>query len=229
MAHAQSAEQCLGLLRIIGDEVIAATVHHGDAITRHAIGAQVGGDELRRHDQCGIGVAGSAQRRLVPLRAACRGGLGMPAPCHVVHRDDMADGLASPRRRGGQRDRVHDIKAGGGVHQAVIPGVGQQRSGQVRESDRPFETGQRVRPVSHSRERRSGKAAGQQGDVDVSAICGTLCDTTQQSPGVGTDATRHSSPQLFDGHQHPRFGSVTHEPLRCRGTSGPTPRHSDPS
>ena len=182
-SHARDLrEQRVGLGGVFGRQVIAAPVHHGDAVAVHAVTHQIGGHEFRGHDQRGVRVAGPAQRRLVPRRAPGRGALGPAPPGHVVHRDDRRS-VPPPGRQAGRPARP---SARCRNPPARAPSHGPRpASGAVPEGA----TGRAGGPKRASgsagalRERPPGVPAGQEADVDPVPLVPTLGQAAQQSPG----------------------------------------------
>ena len=100
--HAHPSQERIGGLGIRRRQMVGSTGHHRDTARPDACGHQVGRHQSGRDHQGGARRAGPPQRRLVPPRAAPGRRFGMPAPRHVVHRDDQSFGAGVPQPGRGQ-------------------------------------------------------------------------------------------------------------------------------
>ena len=144
--HADPVQQLGRGVRIGVGHVIGAPGHQHQPGRLHATGLEVRGHQPRRHDQCGGRGGGALERLLVPAPPPGRGGVGMPAPGHVVHRDDEPAPAAPTQHGRGQGHRVHDVEAFGRAQPPAVPRPRHERSGEVRRDDRFAELGQRIGP-----------------------------------------------------------------------------------
>ena len=134
----------------------------------------------------------------MPAPPPGRRGVGMPAPGHVVHRDDEPARAAPAQHRRGEGHRMHDVEAARRPQPAPVPRPRHERSGEVRRNDRLAELGQGVRLGSAS---TAGRPAGQEGQRDVPSDGRLRLESGQQPPGVRPDAAGYPAPQLLDGHE----------------------------
>ena len=109
---------------------------------------------------------------------------------------------------------MHDIEPGRRPDQPVIPTPGEKGSRKDREAEWPSEPGQRIRGVAGAPHGLAGVAAGQEGDIHLVAILGTLGHSAQQAAGVRADPTGNGAAELLDGHQHPGAFSHPDRPRR---------------
>ncbi len=222
--HADPAQQLGRGVGIGIGHVLGAPRHQHQPGRLHAARFQVGGHQARRHDQCRRRGSGVLERLLVPAPAPGRGGVGMPAPGHVVHRDHEP-AAAPPTQHGrGEGHRVHDVEPVGRAQPAAVPCPRHERSWEMRRHDRFAELSQRIGRRSGAPTRRP---AGQEGQRDLLSHGGLRFESGQQAPGVGPDAAGHPAPQLLDRDED-RAGRLRHRAghpgtaVRARRRSGPT-------